>query len=604
MTRVLIFGFAPLPSEPYRVAGPSLRTWHFISALRAAGHDLCLIGDRMAGLYPEDLPPLITTQQERFTYHSVHDILWHDPKALRPLINAFAPECAIAVTTPAASIAAANIGELPLWCDLYGSIMAEAQLKALLYADDQYLAHFWNMERLALERADKFSAVSERQQWSIIGELGLWGRLNQWTSGYHFATTIPIASEDTPFTATERFMRGVRVPEDAFLILYSGGYNTWTDVDTLFSALEQVMQAHPKAHFVSTGGAIYGHDDFTYRRFERLIAESAQRERYHLCGWIGAQDLINLYLESDVAVNTDRFAYETLLGSRTRILDWLRAGLPCVSSDLTELAQSVAAYGAGFTYPPEDAAALAKCLLACAEPERAAQMRHNARRLLTERYTYQVTSAALLAWVAAPQRAPDVGRQTLKLARPYRTLWVELGEMLRTRRLNLSLAVRLWSPVAAVLKAVGLGSLLKGLAARGQRALRFDVSPYQAVWQVQTAPKTVRAAQPFALRAEVQNVGTALWLPIRESAFGVNIAYRWQAAGQFGTWERLPLPKAVPSGKSAQLHLALRAPEQAGDYELVLDLVREGVTWFAQTASGIETGGGALRLPMRVVAED
>jgi glycosyltransferase involved in cell wall biosynthesis len=597
MTRVLVFGYAPLPFEPYRLSGPNLRTWHFVSVLRAAGHQVCLICDRMAGVYPEDLPMVITTEEENFIYHCLHSVLWHDPNAVQPLVKAFAPECAIGVTTSTASIAAANIGDLPLWCDLYGSIMAEAQLKALLYADDRYLAHFWNYERQALERADKFSAVSERQQWSVVGELGIWGRLNQWTSGYQFVTTIPIASEDSPFTATGHFMRGVRVPEDAFLILYSGGYNTWTDVDTLFAALERVMQANPKAHFVSTGGVIYGHDDFTYRRFERLIAESAQRERYHLCGWIDSQALINLYLESDVAVNSDRFAYETMLGSRTRILDWLRAGLPCVSSDLTELAQSVAAYGAGFTYPPGDAEALAACLLACAEPERNAQMRQQARRLLTERYTYQATSAELLAWAAAPRRAPDVGRPTIKLVRPYRTVWIELEEMLHTRQLNLSLAIRLWPPIAALLRRLGLSNFLKKLATRGQRALRFDVSPYQAQWQVQDAPSEVCVGQSFTVKAEVRNIGGALWLPVSESEFGVNVVYRWHCAEQVSEWQRLPLPQAVPPDKSIALSLALQAPAQVGEYVLELDLVREGVTWFAQT-----TGGGALRLPMRVTA--
>lgn len=594
MTRVLLLGFAPLPFEPYRLAGPSLRTWHFVSVLRAAGHQVCLIGNRMAGIYPDDAPTILSTEMANFIYHNVHDVVWHDPRAMRPLIEAFAPECAIAVTTPAASVAAANVGALPLWCDLYGSVMAEAQLKALLYADDQYLAHFWNFERCALERGDKFSAVSERQQWSVVGELGMWGRLNQWTCGYSFVTTIPIAAEETPFRATGRYLRGAKVPEDAFLILYSGGYNTWTDVDTLFKALERVFSLEPRAHFASTGGTIYGHDDFTYRRFESLIAESTHRARYHLCGWLEAQDLINLYLESDVAVNVDRFAYETLLGSRTRILDWLRAGLPCVSSDLTELAQSVAAYGAGFTYPQGDAEALAERLLACAQPEHNAHMRQRARRLLAERYTYQATSAELLTWAAQPCRAPDVGKPTLKLVRPYRTLWVELSEMLRARRLNLSLAVKLWAPLSAVLRALGMGRALRGLAARGQRALRFDVSPYQVRWQTQAPPQALRTDEPFTLRVIARNIGTALWLPAEQSRFGVNIACRWLKDGQASAWERLPLPQTVSPAQSVALNLSLRAPSEAGEYLLELDLVREGVTWFSQS------GGEALRLPIRV----
>src|SRR5207247_3638588 len=140
----------------------------------------------------------------------------------------------------------------------YGSIMAEAQLKALVYGDDAYLSHFWTMERKAIERGDIFSTVSDRQRWSLIGELGMWGRLNQWTSGYEFATSIPIASDTRRYQLDRRVIRD-SVGDDAFIILYTGGYNTWTDIDTLFSALEIVMCDFPAVVFVSTCGKIEGH---------------------------------------------------------------------------------------------------------------------------------------------------------------------------------------------------------------------------------------------------------------------------------------------------------------------------------------------------------
>ena len=50
-------------------------------------------------------------------------------------------------------------------------------------------------------------------------------------------------------------------------MLWSGGYNLWTDVDTLFRGLEAAMARNPKVHFLSTGGAIDGTDTLiaTYR---------------------------------------------------------------------------------------------------------------------------------------------------------------------------------------------------------------------------------------------------------------------------------------------------------------------------------------------------
>src|SRR5258708_4894182 len=173
MTRVLLFGFGPLPGENLRLSGPCLRTWHFLSALREAGHQVTVLANRTHEVYPTDLPPLVTTKHEGWTYHSIAHGHWFNPAVLRPLVTESRADCAISATTPASAVAGTLVGDVPLWADLYGSIMAEAQLKALVYGDDGYLAHFWAQERKALARADVISAVSERQQWSVIGELGL-----------------------------------------------------------------------------------------------------------------------------------------------------------------------------------------------------------------------------------------------------------------------------------------------------------------------------------------------------------------------------------------------------------------------------------------------
>ena len=58
-------------------------------------------------------------------------------------------------------------------------------------------------------------------------------------------------------------MRGRLVPEDAFVVLWSGGYNVWSDIETLLQGLEKAMDEQPSIHFLSTGGAISGHDDAT-----------------------------------------------------------------------------------------------------------------------------------------------------------------------------------------------------------------------------------------------------------------------------------------------------------------------------------------------------
>jgi glycosyltransferase involved in cell wall biosynthesis len=409
MTRVLLFGFGPLPGEGGTSLAPATRTRHFVRVLLDAGHDVCLFATRMGASGSSDAEEPTTVIDSHLTWHRLP--MGTSLSLLRRVAAEWSGECAIGVCMAGASLAAQVVGDLPLWADLYGSALAEAQLKADVYGDDGFLRYFVLDELQAVQRADAFSCVSDRQRWSLIGELGLSGRLNRWTAGYDFATVIPPASETSPYIFERRVIRGSVVHDDAFVVLHTGGYNTWYDVDGLFHALERVMAARPEVQFVSTGGPLEGHDELTYERFERLVADSAYRERFHLRGWVPAADLPGYYLESNVGVIADRPSYEASLGSRTRVLDWMRAGLPCVLSDLPELARDVAAAGAGLNYRAGDVENLADCLLRCAaDRDATAEMGRRARELLLARYSYAATSESLLRWVAEPQHAPDYGK--------------------------------------------------------------------------------------------------------------------------------------------------------------------------------------------------
>lgn len=589
MSRVILFGFGPLPHEHLRMSGPGLRSWHFSKVLLDAGHHVCLIADRIYGSYPDAQLPLHTHRDARWTYHSVADTLWHNPSALKPLVAAFKADCAIGITTTASAVAADLVGDLPLWCDLYGSIMAEAQLKALVYGDDSHLSHFFAFERKAIERGDIFSSVSDRQGWSLIGELGLWGRLNQWTAGYEFVSTLPIASETDPYLPTKAVIRGSLATPEQFVILFSGGYNTWTDVDTLFNALEQVMSARPNAVFISTGGKIEGHDDVTYARFQKLTRGSRYAGRYHLQGWVPSADVANYYLESDLAVNADRLSYETKLGSRTRILDWLRAGLPSVSSNLTELAGQVAEHGAGLVYEPGNADDLARVIIHCIDNrDWLRTMGDCARRLLLEKYTYEATSRQLLAWVAQPRHAPDYDKEIPRLVAPAQGVGSGIAQAIERRSLGLGLAVQLWPIVARVTDAFGMRGVQKTLHKIGMHMLRLDRPPYKADYLACEVPTIMQAGQVYLCRIRVRNDGTTPWIPMQASDQGFNAAYHWKYEDGISyqkEGERTPLPESVRGGKTITVQLAVRAPLEAGDFRLELDIVRERVTWFSEAGS-------------------
>ena len=143
----------------------------------------------------------------------------------------------------------------PVWADLNGYVLAEGQTHCHLQDSDEHLEHFWSMEKDVVRRADRISTVSRIQAHATLGELAILGRLNRHTHAYPFTCYVPNAVSERyrEFTAPPRQFRGLKVPKDAFILLWSGGFNTWTDVDTLHAALERAMAERADLHFIATG---------------------------------------------------------------------------------------------------------------------------------------------------------------------------------------------------------------------------------------------------------------------------------------------------------------------------------------------------------------
>jgi glycosyltransferase involved in cell wall biosynthesis len=317
---------------------------------------------------------------------------------------------------------------VPIWLDFMGQPMAERQLLADVYASDDGLRDQWTYVLPSLLAGDRFSACSERQRFMLLGELGATGRLNRQTAHVDLVSVLqPFHLFDRKFKHTRDVLRGICVRADDFVVLWSGGYNTWTDVDTLFEGLERAMAQHPKVVFVSTGGAIPGHDDRTFSRFRQKVESSPNKSRYEFCGWVPTEDVQNYFLESNAAVNVDRWSIEGEVGTRTRLMDWIMAGLPAVSTILCEFSKDLAERR--FVTPfrigdPQDLGIKLAALAADCAP--AMERVRDAQEYLRETLAPETALARLAAWVDDPQPAPDLPepsrRPRLRLSCPENSL--------------------------------------------------------------------------------------------------------------------------------------------------------------------------------------
>ncbi len=414
MSRVLVAGVCPLPFEStFQSYGPGIRTWQFAWSLARAGHEVRLLAMKTPGAYEEALPS--SAVRGGVAIERVSDVAFLDPTTLRGAIRESRPEALVGASLYGSAAVARTGTRLPFWADQFGHVMAEAQAKAAIEGRNWPVAHAWDLLGPVLRSADRLSVVSERQRYAAIGELGAVGRLTAETCGYEFTAVIPCAlvppeeAPPRPSVAQGRLVRGVLVPEDAFVVLWSGSLNVWTDMDTIAHGLETAMGRESRIHFVATGGAVPGLDVATWKRFEALVEGSPHRERFHLEGWVQAGRVVAYVDEADLGILADRPIYEGLLGSKNRIVQWMGAGLPVLYNRMGELGELLEARRLGLTFPPGDASAFAERLLwAARHTAEVREIAARARAFALDELSFEATTRDLVDWAREPRFAPDV----------------------------------------------------------------------------------------------------------------------------------------------------------------------------------------------------
>ncbi len=405
---VTVLGMGPLPGQDSeRTYAPGVRTAQFVRGLVAAGHEVSLAVRLYAEANtPHDAPPPPDLRLRH--YEALSDGAFMTGDTLPQLLRRWDTKAVVAVTFLPAFRAACIGGDLPVWMDLFGEPMAEGQAKASLLGNDEVIQPYFDMLMPILQRGDRFSAVSKAQSSALEGQLALAGRMSRRTSYYRMVHTVPCAVDPTVTRPERSSLRGELVPEDAFVVLWSGGFNTWCDVDTLFLGIEKAMAHNERIHFVATGGALGEQDSITFEHFATLINRSPFKNRYHLEGWVPYARLPEYYALADVAVNSDRNLLEVRLGTKTRFMEWIACRIPIITSRLCELSRDLERAKGALAFAPGDGEALSSHLLwAASNPDALRQLAARAWQFASTRLTPEHTIQTVAQWAKRPRRAPD-----------------------------------------------------------------------------------------------------------------------------------------------------------------------------------------------------
>ncbi len=264
---------------------------------------------------------------------------------------------------------------------------------------------------------DFFICASERQRLYWLGWLEAAGRINPLTydqdaSLRQLIDLVPTGLPTEPPHRTRSLVRGVipGIGMQDFVLVWGGGIWNWLDPLTLIRAVARVVETRPHIRLYFPGARHpyqqYVPDMEMHQRVAQLSQDLGIWQTHVFVGdWVPYAERQNYLLEADVGCSLHYDTVESYLAFRTRILDYMWAGLPMIATRGDSISEWVQQYDLGFVVDYQDVDGVADAVLRLMEMPRAAfqPQFERVQRMLT----WEQNAQPLLRFCQNPRRAPD-----------------------------------------------------------------------------------------------------------------------------------------------------------------------------------------------------
>jgi glycosyltransferase involved in cell wall biosynthesis len=310
-------------------------------------------------------------------------------------------------------------------------------------------------QEVALASGDAFLCASERQRDFWLGILGSLGRLNRDEhqrdpSLRRLIDVVPFGLPPDRPVKTEPVLKGV-VPGIGTadrVLLWGGGIWNWFDPLTVIQAVARLAERRNdvKLYFL---GVQHPNPETEEMGMEQKAVEQAKRlgvyERsvFFNFSWIPYEDRGNFLLEADLGVSAHFDDIETRFAFRTRILDYLWADLPIVTTKGDVLSELVSERNLGCVVGHGDVEAWMSAIEQLLDnPRQYETTKHNIARARSD-YEWPNAINPLVELISAPDQTWSSARSSAGMVARYVWLSAIAAVIKRGFRAALSCALQI-----------------------------------------------------------------------------------------------------------------------------------------------------------------
>jgi glycosyltransferase involved in cell wall biosynthesis len=271
----------------------------------------------------------------------------------------------------------------------------------------------------SLRAGDVFLCASERQRDFWLGWLAGAGRVNPFVHDVdaglqRFLMVVPFGVPEMHPTRQARRFRGVvpGIAEEDTVVIWGGGIWNWFDPLTLIRAADRTRDKLPHLRVLFPAPASPSPEVMPMRMSDEARRLSDQMgltgsRVFFGSSWIPYKEHGSVLLESDIGVSLHQDSVETRMSFRTRILDYLWAGLPIIATEGDSMADLIRVEDLGAVVPAGSVDAVVTALVELgADPERRSACAKRSEAAAS-RFRWSVAAKPLVDYCKAPYQAPD-----------------------------------------------------------------------------------------------------------------------------------------------------------------------------------------------------
>ncbi|MBI4321366.1 MAG: glycosyltransferase [Chloroflexi bacterium] len=398
------------------MAGPAIRYWEIAKVL-ANEFSVTLAGPGRTSLSSPDF--------------QVKGYARSDPNSINPLLSD--ADIVLAFGFVLHLFPALQTTDKPLIVDVYDPFTLEdlEVYKDRPVADSsQIISIHTAVINNQLRAGDFFICANERQRDYWLGMLTANNRVNP--STYADDKTLARLIDVVPFGLPaarpkhlRQVLKGVHpgIRESDKVVLWGGGIWEWLDPLTLIRAMASIASCRDDIKMFFLGKQHF--DPVTVPETGICARTIELSERLGLLGkyvffndWTRYDERQNFLLEADIGVSLHPNHVETRFAFRTRMLDYIWAGLPVIASGGDEMSELVERFDLGKVVAFEDVDSVAAAIVDMADTPNLRETRRADFERVARQYTWEAVAAPIVEWCHDPRKAADKAWQAARTSLP------------------------------------------------------------------------------------------------------------------------------------------------------------------------------------------